>query len=57
MLGASPLDLAYPLEPLEAFDAQDFVIPPTLQPAGFHPFRLAKRLMINTWTACFDKKQ
>jgi uncharacterized protein (DUF362 family) len=54
IFGAHPGDLAYPLEPLDAFDATDFVIPTTLQPAGFHPFRLAKRLMKNTWAACFD---
>jgi uncharacterized protein (DUF362 family) len=54
MFGAHPGDLAYPLEPLDSFDARDFVIPATLQPAGFHPFRLAKRLMKNTWSACFD---
>lgn len=56
ILGANPGDLAYPLEPLDSFDARDFVIPTTLQPAGFHPFRLAKRLMKNTWAACFDIK-
>jgi len=54
MFGANPEDLAYPLEPLDSFDARDFVIPATLQSAGFHPVRLAKRLMKNTWAACFD---
>jgi uncharacterized protein (DUF362 family) len=54
MLGADPADLAYPLEPLASFDASDFIIPATLQPAGFHPFRVAKRLVKNTWLACFD---
>ena len=54
MFGANPGDLAYPLEPLDSFDARDFVIPATLQSAGFHPVRLAKRLMKNTWAACFD---
>jgi uncharacterized protein (DUF362 family) len=54
--GAKPGDLAYPQEPLDSFDARDFVIPATLQPAGFHPFKLAKRLMKNTWAACFDNK-
>ncbi len=56
ILGANPGDLAYPLEPLDSFDARDFVIPTTLQPAGFHPYRIAKRLMKNTWAACFDNK-
>lgn len=56
ILGASPGDLAYPLEPLDSFDARDFLIPVTLQPAGFHPFRMAKRMMKNTWAAYFDNK-
>ena len=56
VFGADPGDLSYPLEPLESFDAGDFVIPATLQCAGFHPFRLARRFMINTWAACFDNK-
>jgi uncharacterized protein (DUF362 family) len=55
MFGANAGDLAYPLEPLDSFDARDFVIPATLKPVGFHPFRLAKRLMKNTWAACSDK--
>ena len=54
--GANQEDLAYPLEPLESFDATDFVIPSSLQPAGFHPYKIAKRLVINTWSACFDNK-
>jgi uncharacterized protein (DUF362 family) len=54
--GANAADLTYPLEPLEAFDATDFVIPAGLQPAGFHPYKIAKRLVINTWAACFDHK-
>jgi uncharacterized protein (DUF362 family) len=54
IFGARSEDLAYPLEPLNSFDARDFVIPATLQPAGFHPFRVAKRLLKNTWAACFD---
>ncbi len=54
--GASPGDLAYLLEPLSSFDAREFRLPTTLQPAGFHPSSLAKRLMKNTWAACFDKK-
>jgi uncharacterized protein (DUF362 family) len=56
VFGADPDDLSYPLEPLESFDAGDFVIPATLQCAGFHPFRLARRFVINTWAACFDNK-
>jgi uncharacterized protein (DUF362 family) len=56
ILGANPGDLAYPLEALDSFDVRDFVIPATLQPAGFHPFRLAKRLIKNTWAACCDNK-
>jgi len=54
--GANPGELAYPLEPLDSFDARGFVIPTTLQPAGFHPYRLAKRFLKNTWSACFDNK-
>jgi uncharacterized protein (DUF362 family) len=54
IFGAHPGDLVYPLEPLDSFDAKDFVIPDTLQPAGFHPMRVAKRFMKNTWAACFD---
>ena len=54
--GAHPGDLAYPLEPLQSFDAEGFVFPAALRPAGFHPYKLAKRLMINTWCACFDNK-
>jgi uncharacterized protein (DUF362 family) len=53
--GAAPGDLAFPLEPLESFDAQGFVMPAALQPAGFHPYRVARRLVINTWSAVFDK--
>ena len=56
LAGTNPGDLAYPLEPLGSFDVRDFVIPPTLQPLGFHPYRIAKRLVKNTWAACFDHK-
>jgi uncharacterized protein (DUF362 family) len=56
VFGANSGDLTFPLEPLDSFDASGFVIPATLQPAGFHPYRLARRLMKNTWAACFDNK-
>lgn len=53
--GADSADLTFPLEPLDAFDARDFVLPAALQPVGFHPLKLAKRLLKNTWAACFDR--
>lgn len=56
LVGANPEDLAYPLESLTSFDAKDFVIPTTLHPVGFHPIRIAKRLLKNTWAACFDNR-
>ena len=56
MPGADLAEVAFPLETLESFDARDFVIPATLQPAGFHPYRIARRAVINAWAACFDKK-
>ena len=56
LAGANPGDLAYPLEPLDSFDARGFVIPSTLHQVGFHPYRIAKRLLQNTWAACFDNK-
>ena len=56
MPGADLAEVAFPLETLESFDARDFVIPATLQPAGFHPYRIARRAVINAWAACFDNK-
>lgn len=47
MFGASPGDLIYPLEPLDSFDGRDFIMPTTLQPVGFHPLKIAKRLVKN----------
>jgi len=54
--GAHPADLTYPLEPLASFQTEGFVIPDVLQPAGFHPYRILKRLLINTWSACCGNK-
>jgi uncharacterized protein (DUF362 family) len=54
--GAHPADLTYPLESLASFRTEGFVIPATLQPVGFHPYRILKRLVINSWSACCDKR-
>jgi uncharacterized protein (DUF362 family) len=54
--GAKLADVAFPLETLESFDAKAFVFPAALQPAGFHPYRIARRAVINAWSACFDNK-
>jgi uncharacterized protein (DUF362 family) len=40
--GAKIIDLRYPLEPPQAFEAQGFQIPRELDPVGFHPIRLAR---------------
>jgi uncharacterized protein (DUF362 family) len=56
LFGASPAHLTYPLEPLEAFDARDFLLPAALQPLSFHPYRIARRFVKNTWSACFEDK-
>jgi uncharacterized protein (DUF362 family) len=45
--GVRAAELAYPLEPLDSFDARGFQVPATLHPLGFHPLKLAKHLLKN----------
>lgn len=44
--GASMDDVHFPLEPLAAFDATNFVTPKNLSPVTFHPLRLLKGAVV-----------
>jgi uncharacterized protein (DUF362 family) len=43
--GARLEELAYPLEPLQSFDATGFQVPATLTSLNFHPLRLTRSLL------------
>jgi len=47
--GARPEDLAFPLRRPDEFDSRGFMIPKTLDPATFHPLRLAKSAVKRAW--------